>query len=1260
MLEGEPPEDDIAPEIVPKATLEVPRRISTKTKPSTSPDSCLHPAAPAPPDSTVAPELLSTPARRITSKSKVSGLIAVENRGRQELVTQFLQHPDLLQLGQGNRKITEQNRNSLYAVFRAFQHGGVVGITRATKDHSDLVRQACQILCQDHPGEVFTSFVVSRNSSVPIHQDRNNDPATCNLISPLCVPSSGGVWVEVQVGDPLMSDDIRYQEYGGKSIFGCVLPVGKPVRVKPNRWHCTADWTSDDGDRFLVIGYTIKGWHKLSHQDLQSLAHAGVSGVQAANLPSQGVDAQTPAPVPQTESVPQGSQAIGLHSTSQVQVHATQVPAVSFAGESANACTVQSHAGDLDLGAQTQVPGQGACISARRAQVQTRVCSDPEPVVHFPTDRHTSYRMAPRTSSGGGDTQENYEFGTVCPVRLCLQPGLEPSHEESRGLGSGFRKAECGSDIVKAQLAAFDVPYQEPALTPVMDERKSVDPDKGINHVKRAHGRGHTRRWYDMLPEDPGERFSEEGGLLDRASDDELEDKIQSLDAARSCLLSVVREEENCLRYEAAKGEGEGTLNALREASNSLHFIEEQLVELQNEQTGCLLPRVASASTQEPEVTPEILHTHTVSLEEVHRDLGNWVAPMKEEVNSLEDTHNALSNITHEQIKKLEQEGKTVLWVPSKIVPTIKAGTGRKKVRIVACGNFLSKEKSRGSPTLSRSDVFTSSLDSLSLRLQLALASLKGWTLIAIDVKTAFLTAPIGGGREDKVVTVKPAKILITAGIIPPNTLYRVDRALYGLHESPKDWGIDRDNKLRVMEYKVGDQKRSLVQARSDCSVWLVCPEGVRPDGDSISDAPFTPLALLGIYVDDLLISGPAEEAEALLNAIKHTWTCSEEQRLDQQTIKFCGLEVDREPESGALLVHQSSYIGELESRHGSLYSLSLPTFKDDEDEPEPTMEQIREAQGLTGELTWITCRSRPDIAFSISRIARMVSKRPVAATKAAKQVIGYLIATRGYRLRYGGETDPELNSHLLQSRDIRIVESFSDASFGCDSGRSQSGVVVLFGGCPVGWLSLTQPFTTLSTCEAELVAACKGLAVTQALLPLWREIAGVIPTWLAYSDSISCTAILMYPSGNWRTKHLRLRAKVYQELVEEGLLLLTHIPGRLQVADLLTKSLSKSRMDDLLRFLGYGGLPVKAEVSAEDPSSLRIISAGNDIEWGIPGTGGVAKFLRLAIVSGLPELVQAQGNEPLWIVQVRWRWVFFRCSGYDCLDIVAMVSTGA
>ena len=40
------------------------------------------------------------------------------------------------------------------------------------------------------------------------------------------------------------------------------------------------------------------------------------------------------------------------------------------------------------------------------------------------------------------------------------------------------------------------------------------------------------------------------------------------------------------------------------------------------------------------------------------------------------------------------------------------------------------------------------------------------------------------------------------------------------------------------------------------------------------------------------------------------------------------------------------------------------------------------------------------------------------------------------------------------------LVEAFSDASFGCEDGRSQSGVAVLLGGCLVAWMSMPQPFT--------------------------------------------------------------------------------------------------------------------------------------------------------------------------------------------------------
>ena len=678
------------------------------------------------------------------------------------------------------------------------------------------------------------------------------------------------------------------------------------------------------------------------------------------------------------------------------------------------------------------------------------------------------------------------------------------------------------------------------------------------------------RRWYHSLPEDPAECCDSEGEDLEPENRNGLEGAICSLDGERSRLLAVIRDEETALKHEIARGEGEGTVAALKASYNLLHEVEGQLVFLQDEQAGCLLPRVAvmSASDDQPEVTPEVLHTHAVALEEVLRDLESWKPSMKDELGSLLEAHNAISPITYDEVKKLEESGVNVLWVPSKIVATIKAGTGRKKIRLVACGNFLSREKTRKSPTLSRTDVFTSSLDSLSLRLQLAMASSRKWVLTSVDVKTAFLTAPIGGGRQLRTIVVKPARVLVEAGLVAPGQLFKVEKALYGLHQSPRDWSISRDTKLCALTWSVNGETRRLVQSKCDCSIWFI-----RRVVQDVVVTNEPPIGALGVYVDDLLLTSEESETDALLRAIRSLWTCSEEQRSTKGRVIFCGLEIDQNPETKELEIHQSSYIRALEARHGPLRSAVLPMFKDEDEEEETSLDMIREAQGLAGELTWISCRSRPDVSFSVSKIARMLSKRPSAAIKAAKQVIGYLLHTRAYCLRYGGPTDPELEGHLLRKRGMEVVETFTDASFGVESGRSQSGVVVAVGGCVVGWLSLTQPFTTLSTCESELIAACEGLTLTQALLPLWAEMLGSTPAWYAYTDSVACAAVLIYPSGNWRTKHLRLRSKVYQELVEAEELAIAHVPGRFQLADALTKPLTRVRMLELLKFAGMSNL---------------------------------------------------------------------------------------
>ena len=198
------------------------------------------------------------------------------------------------------------------------------------------------------------------------------------------------------------------------------------------------------------------------------------------------------------------------------------------------------------------------------------------------------------------------------------------------------------------------------------------------------------------------------------------------------------------------------------------------------------------------------------------------------------------------------------------------------------------------------------------------------------------------------------------------------------------NWQLDRDRKLRVLVWAVDGASRCLIQCAADCSMWMIkACEGIDESGQPKGVDSGPPKGILGVYVDDLLITGTSKESQGLLCAIKATWTCSPEQSLEQGTVKFCGLEIDYNAETKRLEIHQAAYIGELASRHGDLKSTALPVFKDgDEPEPNPTVEQIRRAQGLAGELTWISCRSRPDISFSVSKISRILSKQPVAAAK--------------------------------------------------------------------------------------------------------------------------------------------------------------------------------------------------------------------------------------------------------------------------------------
>ena len=111
-----------------------------------------------------------------------------------------------------------------------------------------------------------------------------------------------------------------------------------------------------------------------------------------------------------------------------------------------------------------------------------------------------------------------------------------------------------------------------------------------------------------------------------------------------------------------------------------------------------------------------------------------------------------------------------------KTVWTIKSD-GRHKCRAVVCGNFAPKD-----PT---EVVWTAQAETATVMAGLRLAMLRSWCIGKVDVKGAFMYAPL---TEDMLVTIRPPQSWVRMGVVPSNVLWTLRKAVYGLRCSPKAW----------------------------------------------------------------------------------------------------------------------------------------------------------------------------------------------------------------------------------------------------------------------------------------------------------------------------------------------------------------------------------------------------------------------------------------------------------------------------------------
>ncbi|CAE7798008.1 GIP [Symbiodinium necroappetens] len=268
------------------------------------------------------------------------------------------------------------------------------------------------------------------------------------------------------------------------------------------------------------------------------------------------------------------------------------------------------------------------------------------------------------------------------------------------------------------------------------------------------------------------------------------------------------------------------------------------------------------------------------------------------------------------------------------------------RCRAVCCGNYLPTEKLG----LTREDLYASGAESLSVKIALIFAAgHPSWTGVTIDVKSAFLYAPIRSdtkGTEERII-VKPPNFLLELGIMTKDDRWWIRKALYGLPTSPRDWGRYRDAEFAQFRLRWGEDEYHLVQTLSDDALWVARKATKAGYGDTAG--------LLVVYVDDLLFLAPKGLGEAFVRAVQERWKTSMPEWLSTKPLTFCGMELSQH--DNGYHMGQNAYGRELLGRYSIDESSATPITRWTEPEvgPPPLAEEVKEAQAITGALLWLS-----------------------------------------------------------------------------------------------------------------------------------------------------------------------------------------------------------------------------------------------------------------------------------------------------------------
>lgn len=424
-------------------------------------------------------------------------------------------------------------------------------------------------------------------------------------------------------------------------------------------------------------------------------------------------------------------------------------------------------------------------------------------------------------------------------------------------------------------------------------------------------------------------------------------------------------------------------------------------------------------------------------------------------------------------------------------------------------------------------DIYSPVARMQSLKILLSYCCNNGLIIYQMDVETAFLNGKI---KSEVYVKQPPGFEDGTDKVL------KLDKALYGLRESPRAWYDCFDEFLRSLNFRrsKNDNCLYILKEKDNNNVYLI------------------------LFVDDLLICC---KDKGKLNEIKYLLMKSFKMK-DLGMIKtYLGININYDYKNGELSLDQTKYIDSLEKKYDLQNSKLFKTPMEQNLKllPAESKNDIR-YRNLIGALLYISSGTRPDISFSVNYLSRFQNCYDDTHYKYALRVLKYLILTKNLKLIF------------RKNENTEILKCYVDADWAGDINdrKSTTGYVIKMYDNVIFWKSKKQGSVTKSSTSAEYVALSECVSELKIIKDILFdfEIEFSEPIKI-FEDNSGAISIAKHGNFTKNSKYIETHFHFVNESYLNQIIDIVKIDSEENIADILTKALGSVKFEKLRKTLG-------------------------------------------------------------------------------------------